>query len=567
MNNPNHDHNYFHPLPVVGHPSHLPERFTYPFCYEPHPISILAAETLQQQLEKPQAWQHNFGLDQDGVPVEFQRGDGIGKMFGVLVVTNDQQELGYLAAFSGKVADANHLPGFVPPVFDMLAQESFFVTESNAINQLNNQIDQKMSNPMIDTVTKRLAALRQAAQDAIAEKQTDIAHNRQQRKQLRLEAQNNLSDEESSLYFEQLAKASVLEKNQLKQLKQSWLHQINQTEKQLLELVSEVDQLKAQRKQLSAALQAKLFSQYRFLNAHGIEKSLSALFSIDPPAGTGECAAPKLLQFAYLHGYQPIALAEFWWGCSPKSEIRKHKHYYPACQNKCLPLLTHMMQGLKVDNNPLLVNQGHDKEITIVYADEAIVVVNKPEELLSVPGVNIEDSAFTRLKTLYSHLNEGPFVVHRLDMSTSGLLVFALTRRANRDLQKQFINRTVEKRYIAVVEGRIIDCTGTISLPLRSDLNDRPRQLVCQQTGKPAHTDWQVIEQNATTTRLYLFPRTGRTHQLRVHCAHASGLNKPIVGDDLYGQRDSRLHLHAELLAFHHPYTKKRLVFTIAPNF
>jgi tRNA pseudouridine32 synthase/23S rRNA pseudouridine746 synthase len=567
MTNQYKDNCYFHPLPTIYDNKSIPDHFTYPFCYQPHPISLLAAKDLQQHLVEQNRWSHNFGLDKTHTPVEFGLGDGIGKMFGVLVVIDDQQQLGYLAAFSGKVAESNHLPGFVPPVFDMLAQESFFVTESNQINQLNQCIEEKTNNPIIAVLENQLADIHRAAQEEIALKQANIALNRQQRKQQRKDAQSTLDNVATSHYFEQLAKASVLEKNQLKHLKQNWLTQVKQTEQQLNDLVNEIHDLKDRRKNLSAALQEKLFAQYRFLNAEGVNKSLTELFTIDPPAGTGECAAPKLLQFAYLHGYKPIALAEFWWGCSPKSELRKHQHYYPACQNKCLPLLTHMMQGLTIEDNPLLHNFTDNKDIEIIFADDAIVVINKPEEFLSVPGIHIEDSAFSRLKARYHHLDEGPFVVHRLDMSTSGLLVFALTRRANRDLQKQFINRTVEKRYLAVVEGTVIESTGTISLPLRGDLNDRPRQLVCQQNGKPAHTDWQVIEQNETTTRLYLFPKTGRTHQLRVHCAHPSGLNMPIVGDDLYGQRDSRLHLHAESLTFNHPYTKERLVFTVAPNF
>ena len=259
-------------------------------------------------------------------------------------------------------------------------------------------------------------------------------------------------------------------------------------------------------------------------------------------------------------------MAEFWWGPAPKSAIRQHKNYYPSCYSKCQPILGHMLQGLVVDENPLLVNPAQGKDLTIVHQDDDILVVNKPAEFLSVPGKNIEDSVYLRIKTQFPQAS-GPLIVHRLDMSTSGLLVIALNKRAHKALQKQFIERTVEKRYVALVTGNVEAESGTIELPLRLDLDDKPRQLVCYQHGKASTTYWKVLARENNITRLHLYPKTGRTHQLRVHCAHKLGLNMPIVGDDHYGDKAERLHLHAEYLALRHPISREEMTFEVPAEF
>ncbi|MFV0576836.1 MAG: pseudouridine synthase [Vibrio sp.] len=541
----------------------LPKKFTFPFCYEPHPLSVLAAEQLQQHLTAQTDWQHDFAET--------------GKMFGVLVVKNQQGEIGFISAFSGKVADSNHLPHFVPPVFDMLTEGSFFLEGTAPINAINQQIKQLESDPEIAALNQQIKECIQLSEIELEQHRLHMIEGRKSRKQQRLSAEETLSPIELKPFLADLAKQSVAEKTQQKQLKAHWAQQIEQTEKQLQLKVAEIDRLKQQRKELSSSLQTQLFSKYIFLNQAQEEKSLLNIFQATknpiPPAGSGECAAPKLLHYAFQHQFTPICMAEFWWGESPKSEIRQHKKYYPACQNKCHPILTHMLDGICLDDNPLLKNHAEGKEIEIIYQDEAIIVINKPEEFLSVPGVNVKDSAFTRLQTLLADTPnvEGPFVLHRLDMSTSGLLVFALTKRANKSLQKQFITRGIEKRYVAVLDGKVEQQSGTITLPLRADLDDRPRQMVCFEHGKPAHTTWEWIENvkvnGVDKSKVYLYPKTGRTHQLRVHCAHKNGLNMPILGDDLYGEVANRLHLHAQQLTFDHPYTKERMQFEVEPNF
>lgn len=540
----------------------LPKRFTYPFCYQPHPLCEIAASELQQHLLTQTHWHHPFGLTDTDPQAH-------GKMFGVLVVQHASGELGYLSAFSGQLAEQNELPGFVPPVFDRFADKSFFRIDGDEIASINQQVREQEADPELVRLTATIAKYQSQAEQALEQQRVLMAEQRQNRKQQREQAEL-LSGQERAVLFATLADESVFQKRQLQFIKQEWEQRIATEESLLNAKLASIEQLKQERKQRSAALQKKLFTGYRFANIAGVEKNLVELFSVTknplPPAGSGECAAPKLLHYAFQHQLKPIALAEFWWGRSPKSEIRQHKKFYPACQSKCQPILAHMLQGMELDDNPLLSNPAADKEISIVYQDEAIVVVNKPAEFLSVPGVHVHDSVLTRLQAQFSEA-EGVFALHRLDMSTSGLLVFALTRRANKHLQKQFITRAVQKRYVAMLEGTLADAQGEIELPLCGDLDDRPRQKVCWQQGKPALTHWETVAVEQGRTRVYLYPHTGRTHQLRVHCAHHLGLNCPIVGDDLYGTQDQRLHLHAEKLSFSHPYTKQPMTFEVAADF
>ncbi|ENM5737899.1 RNA pseudouridine synthase [Vibrio mimicus] len=540
----------------------LPKRFTYPFCYQPHPLCEIAASELQQHLLTQTHWYHPFGLTDTDPQAH-------GKMFGVLVVQHASGELGYLSAFSGQLAEQNELPGFVPPVFDRFADRTFFRIDGDEIASINQQVREQEADPELVRLTATIAKYQSQAEQALEQQRVLMAEQRQNRKQQREQAEL-LSEQERAVLFVTLAEESVCQKRQLQFIKQEWEQRIATEESLLNAKLAIIEQLKQERKQRSAALQKKLFTGYRFANIAGVEKNLVELFSVTknplPPAGSGECAAPKLLHYAFQHQLKPIALAEFWWGRSPKSEIRQHKKFYPACQSKCQPILAHMLQGMELDDNPLLNNPAADKEISIVYQDEAIVVVNKPAEFLSVPGVHVHDSVLTRLQAQFSEA-EGVFALHRLDMSTSGLLVFALTRRANKHLQKQFITRAVQKRYVAMLDGTFADAQGEIELPLCGDLDDRPRQKVCWQQGKPALTHWETVAVEQGRTRVYLYPHTGRTHQLRVHCAHHLGLNCPIVGDDLYGTQDQRLHLHAEKLSFSHPYTKQPMTFEVAADF
>ncbi|MCP3697470.1 MAG: RluA family pseudouridine synthase [Aliivibrio sp.] len=553
----------------------LPERFTFPFYYEPHPLCELAAEQLQRHLESQTEWQHNFGLDNQIATIDSNE-KAIGKMFGVLLVQHISGEVGFLSAFSGKVADSNHLPHFVPPVFDMLEEDGFFKAELAEITEINAIIKQQLANPLLAELIATVKAKSLTSKEQLEAQRQEMIEGRKSRKAQRAEAelQAQDNDQEAIDALEQLkiklGKESVQEKNTLKDLKLFWDNEITSIQSQLDTFNIEHSTLKTARKNLSNALQKKLFQQYKFLNTHGIEKDLNDIFKDTPnhipPAGSGECAAPKLLQYAFAHDLKPLALAEFWWGVAPKSEIRQHKKFYASCQSKCQPILGHMLDGIEMDENPLLINPAEGKDIDIIYEDEFMVVINKPADFLSVPGKNIQDSVYTRIQQRYPNATGG-LIVHRLDMATSGLMILGLTKKAHKRLQKQFINRTIKKRYTALIDGDLAQDKGMITLPLRGDLYDRPRQLVCFEHGKPAETTYQVIERIKNKTKVYLYPKTGRTHQLRVHCAHNLGLNMPIVGDDLYGKKANRLHLHAGYLCLTHPMTKEPMEFDIEAEF
>lgn len=540
----------------------LPTEFTYPFHYKPHPLALLAAKELQETYLPTLYPHHNFGHPTTSL------NEGIGKMFGVLVVQTAQKEIKYLAAFSGKVGNKNHYPYFVPPVFDILTTDGFFRKEEAILNTLNQEIEQLENSSNYINLKQQVTREKQESIKELAEKREEIKKGKKARKEQREIARESLSIDECDLLEKRLVKTSQDQQFTYKRLAKKWKQQLLHTTDELQQLDHEIQGLKETRKKKSATLQKKIFQQYTFLNAHQIEKSLFDIFQQIPPAGAGECAAPKLLQYAYSHDLQPIALAEFWWGTAPSLEVRRHQHFYPACKSKCKPILSHMLTGLKVAPNPLLhlLSEEVENQLEIIYEDDAIAIVNKPAEFLSVPGKEVKDSIYTRMLEKYPQAT-GPMIVHRLDMSTSGLLIVAKTKEAHHHLQEQFQSRKVKKRYVALLDGKIKDEKGEIKLPLRVDLDNRPYQMVCYTHGKPSHTIWKVIDQTEHQTRVHFFPITGRTHQLRVHAAHTDGLNAPILGDDLYGQSGERLHLHAEHIVFQHPTTGEKLKFTVKASF
>ena len=417
-----------------------PAFFTDPFCYEPHPLCLLAAEEVKQELA-------HMSLTE-------------GKMFGVMIVESERS-LGFLAAYSGLLEGRNDWPYFVPPVFDAQQPDGYFKTKEREIMQ------------------------------------------------------------------------------------------------------------SADHKELSLSLQLWLFQQYRLLNGRGEIKDLVEIWQDYhssprirnryplPPGGTGDCCAPKLLQYAYLHHLTPVCMAEFWWGESPKSLIRHHGQFYPACRGKCKPVLTWMLQGLDVDPHTDAADAVYP-EPAIIYEDEAMAVLSKPAGMLSVPGKTDDDSVAAWAQRRWP----GAMLVHRLDMLTSGILLAAKTMEVYQQLQQQFTDRTVKKKYLAIVEGSPAKEHGIIDLPLASDPMNRPLQVVDLENGKRAITEYRVL-QAGQHSLLALWPHTGRTHQLRMHCAHPEGLGCPIVGDELYGRKADRLYLQAQAISFVHPTTGKRMHFEL----
>lgn len=529
----------------------LPERFTYPFCYTPHPLCILAAKEVQSYLTRQTAWKDELRQ---------------GKMFGVLIVQTEHGETGYLAAFSGILAGKNLHPFFVPPVYDLLQPQGFFKIEEENISSINRNIRQLENDKAYAALSAELARTIQSAENILATAKAQLKEAKTAREQRRKEKELNAQEEA------ELIRESQFQKAEYKRLERSWKARITTLQTQTEDWERRISALKSERKTRSAALQQKLFEQFGMLNYRGEVKNLCEIFGQTvhktPPAGAGECAAPKLLQQAYLHGWKPIAMAEFWWGDSPKTEIRHHGHYYPACKGKCEPILQHMLQGLQVEENPMLKRmQVPSQNLEIVYEDPWLSVINKPAGMLSVPGKEDAVSVYSLMREQYPEA-DGPLTVHRLDMATSGLMLIAKTKRAHQNLQAQFKNRLVRKRYVALLEGIVPKDKGTIELPLCLNPLDRPRQMVHTEHGKPAITDYQVLERmDGKRTRIAFYPRTGRTHQLRIHAAHPLGLHCPIIGDELYGKKAERLYLHAEHLEFTHPITGETLRITKEAEF
>ena len=555
-----------------------PRQFTYPFCYDVDPLAEAASLELQRYI-----------ADADLMSTE----KGCGKMFGVLVVEYEDEsgalQRGFLAAYSGLLGGRNDWPYFVPPVFDAQQPDGHFKRTEREISAINREIAAIEHDPEYlqsvaqhEQTKKRL----QAEVDAF-KAEVDAA---KARRDARRKSGESLSEEEQAemICESQFMKAELRRRRKAMEQAESTLNTQHSTF---------LKSLQRKRKQMSDELQRWLFSAYRMLNAEGEERDLIDIFReythAMPPAGAGDCCAPKLLQYAYLHHLRPVCMAEFWWGESPASEIRHHLHYYPACRSKCLPILTHMLKGLDVAPNPL-AQKRHTAEPRVLYADEYIMVVDKPAGMLSVPGKaesvrsEFSDSANISVEEYFANnsklkIQNSKFLkaAHRLDMDTSGLLVLARTKEAYVELQRQFASRETMKRYEAVLSGvpkhhHLTTSPSqrlTISLPLIADINDRPRQRVDMEHGKPACTLYNIIEVRTADadkrrTLVHLYPKTGRTHQLRVHCAHPLGLACPILGDPLYGiERADRMYLHAAELTFRHPVTGETMHFLSPSGF
>ena len=525
----------------------LPVQFNFPFYYQPHKLAVLAAQELQDYLSKQSQWFIENGLQEAG------------KMFGVLVVKDLDGRIGFLAGFSGKLAGETTQPYFVPPVYELERVDLFFKQETDKLDAITAQIALLAQDPENIKLISDYEKLSSSHEKKLKLENERIKSFKRERRKFLKQQKNQLTADEFTKVEAQQRQLSLNNNFFLKEYEEYLTEKIKSLKYRFETLNLELLAMRKQRRDGSHWLQDWLFDEYNFLNARKETKNVKELFKSHipdiPPAGTGDCAAPKLLQYAYENNLKPITMAEFWYGPSPKSKVRQHGNYYPACRSKCEPVLGFMLQGLVVEANPLLVNPGVDKELTIVYEDEYLLAVNKPAELLSVPGKTIMDSVQTRMKARYPDAT-GPMIVHRLDMSTSGIILIAKTLEIYHHLQEQFTKRTVQKRYVAVLDGIIEKDNGFIDLPLRVDLDNRPYQLVDREYGKSARTRFEVVSRDHGNTLIHFYPITGRTHQLRVHAAHKDGLNTPIIGDDLYGKSDSRLHLHAEHLKFLHPITR-----------
>jgi len=471
---------YLHNIPTIAENETSPLQFTYPFCYEPHPLCVAAAEEVKKDLK-----------------LRFPSLQTSGKMFGVLVVDTPEGRK-YISAFSGILEGSYHHEGFVPPILDIQDPDGYFRKEEIEISKINTTI-----------------------------KSLNIDNDKDQ-----------------------------------------------------------IEALKEERKHRSIALQTWTFAHFEMLNALGVKKDLLEIFKDYkapltaeqykqkakptigiPPAGAGECCAPKLFQIAFIAKWKPVCMAEFWIGPSPKEEIRIEGNYYPSCNNKCKPILSHMLIGLDVEESPIIArNRAVAKDMKVIYSDKDIAVICKPSGMLSVPGKEEAPSVLGVIQEMYPDAT-GPIIVHRLDMDTSGIMVTALNEDAYKNLQQQFIKHTARKKYIAIIEKtekvKSMPTTGTIDLPLCPNPFDRPRQIVNYEHGKRAITRYEILGETDKGIRIAYWPETGRTHQLRVHSAHPDGMGSPIIGDNLYGIASDRLYLHAEELTLIHPSSGETKTFKI----
>lgn len=529
----------FHSFGRIIECSELPEKFNNPFYYTPHPLCVEAADCVRDYLEQHDTWRD-----------ELEKG----KMFGVLLVRAGD-EIGYLAAFSGLLCGHSVLPFFVPPVYDLLDVSSFFKKEEAVISALNRQIEILEHSAEYRALANAKKQLEQQCKVELDCVKAALKEAKRQRDILR--SQHEINEELRA----KLIRESQFQKAELKRLKQQWNERLKKADEELERQHAILNSWKCERKALSAVLQQRIFEQFDLYNAKGEMCNLYTLFQRVgriPPAGSGECAAPKLLQYAYRKGMRPLAMAEFWVGNSPKNELRKAGCYYPSCKEKCEPILNYMLQGLEVVHQSV-ARIVKPVDLEVLYEDESLVVVNKPEGMLSVPGKDPECYSVYRWMKTHSPEAEGPLIVHRLDMATSGILLLAKSSEVYKLLQRQFECRTVLKRYIAWLDGVPKHAEGDIILPLCADVTNRPTQMVHPVYGKFAQTHYKVLECKAGKARVAFFPLTGRTHQIRVHAAHAGGLGIPICGDELYGCKSDRLYLHAEYLSFTHPITGKRM--------
>lgn len=541
------DNQIFHPLAVT---QPLPSQMNNPFDYEPHPLCLQAAQEVSAYIAAKAEWQAEMTA---------------GKMFGVLLVQRqDGGEVGFLAAYSGQICGRSDWQGFVPAVFDYLQPDGYFKTNEAEISQKNTEIARLSELPERKRLKREITLLLQEREQAVEKQRLVIAGAKLLRDQRRKE--RHLTREEK----EAMIRESQFQKAQLRRIKQHFSDEIGEKEAKTVILNAQIKALEQQRKERSRSLQYWLFSHFEMLNAEGERRSLVDIFAEtafkEPPSGAGECCEPKLLQYAYAHQLKPLNIAMFWYGGHPQSEIRHHGQFYPACSGKCKPILRWMLGGDQLADHKDSDDGSHEAmagrcgEVEIVYEDRDMVVVNKPDGLLSVPGIETKYSVWKIFTDRYPNLHI--FLVHRLDMATSGLLLIAKSRAVHARLQRQFAERSIQKRYVALLDGDVAAGTprrGTISLPLRPDLFDRPRQVVDRVDGKEAVTDYHIMATGNGMTRIELFPKTGRTHQLRMHCAHPDGLGLPIIGDVLYGRRADRLYLHAASIDFTHPTTGKRM--------
>ncbi len=535
----------------------FPGRMPSPFAPVPHDLARRAAKIVARDLEaQGSSFQHDFSQT------------GQGKMFGVLVVASADKRVGFLRAVSGMLGGSWRVDGFVPPVFDLDDREEFWPQGQDALAELELRLQNHLHSEEANRLSAEQAAMEADHEARSRELQKRHEEQRASRAQVRQGLQSGTESEAGQRILRELAEQSRANRREAKVFRKELRGERALIEKSLQQAEEQRLVLKRERRELSNSLLRKIQDGYALMNGRSEVLNLRAVFApLEPPGGSADCAAPKLLVHAHRQGLRPLALAEFWWGAPPLGGGRHSEHFYPPCKSKCGPLLPFLLSGVEHEEAPIYATESVSPEQpTPVFEDESMVVVDKPSGMLSVPGAQarLQDSALTRLRERYPQI-EGPGLVHRLDLDTSGLLVMAKSLDVYRSLQAQFAKRQIEKRYVAWLDGTVTRDEGEICLALRVDLEDRPRQIHDPVHGKDAITRFVVLERRDTAegcfTKVEFQPKSGRTHQLRVHAAHQLGLGAPIVGDRLYGKGHGRLLLHAERLRFSHPQSGKMVDF------
>lgn len=553
----------FHPFLLDLKNSLIPKSLNNPFDYTPNELCIYAANVVKEYVGAGKEWKQEV-LN--------------GKMFGVLVVEYNGQ-LGFLAAFSGNLRGGDECGFFVPAVCDLQNKDGFYKKGEALISEVNEEIKILEHKVLCDAKIVEETELLKKLDKRLNECKLVYYSAKKEREKIRkdLDLWNNLSEEDKN----NIIRESQFQKGEIRRAEKKILEQKGVIEKERSVYFNQIESLKEKRKKMSIALQDEIFKNYLLVNFKGERSDLLEIFKNTPqkypPAGAGDCAGPKLLQYAFKNGLKPLCIAEFWYGASPKGEIRHHGNFYPACKGKCEPILGFMLKGMDVEKEEFHKGYGgrcggeHCNEgrcgcsLKILFNDEFMVVVNKPEGMLSVPGRSENFSVLSLIKQMYP-ASDGPMIVHRLDMHTSGVMVIAKNEKVYKNLQKQFINRKVKKVYHAVLDGVVESESGSINLPLLQDYNNRPMQKVDYVNGKEAITEYKVLDVKNGKTFIEFYPVTGRTHQLRVHASYFDGLNAPIVGDILYGKQSSRLMLHCFSLEFRHPITGQMVYFEAKEN-
>ncbi len=521
-----------------------------PLCYTPSQEVIAAQSEVIRYLTK-------LSEQDKEVAEELQRG----KMMGVMVVQDRSGNVGFLAGFSGCIAGRVEVAGFVPPIFGRAVLSDDFLRMERAISDMSQEIKCKEQSEEYQSIQKCHSDLLQRISLERENLSKEYKAAKTKRNAERKAATRSASD---------LALESQRQKGEMRRREHNFKLEINVSQQQIDRFRDEIETQRKRRSVLSYELQREMFASYQVVNGRLERRSLLSIFDELnghlPPSGAGECAAPKMLHYALTHDLTPLSMGEFWYGNPPRGEVRHHGAFYGACKSRCEPILTYMLDGVNVE--PLTPpNRAELRDsLKIIFEDEHLVLFDKPSGMLSVPGRSASESVSSIARELYPDATDS-MIVHRLDQDTSGLLLVAKSIEAHKGLSRQFAERTLRKRYIAIVDGIISHDKGTIDLPLRPNIEDRPRQIIDYKHGKSALTTYEVLERNGQTTRLSLSPHTGRTHQLRLHCAHKDGLNAPILGDRLYGCTAERLLLHAESITFRHPISGEEMSFSSAPQF